>query len=83
MGYDLSDWIPCEVVECGKQAVDINHISPRGMGGSKSKDTIDNLMAMCRECHYVLADRKSTKEFLIKCHQRRMYERNVNSNRPS
>ena len=83
MGYDETDFIECEVVECHKKAVDIHHIENRKAGGSKDKDTIQNLMALCRECHYILGDRKSTKEFLIKCHQIRLNERNVNSNRPS
>jgi len=83
MGYDETDWIMCEVVDCGCRAVDIHHINARGMGGSESKDTIENLMALCRSCHIELGDRKSMKDYLIKCHQRRMYERNVNSNRPS
>ena len=50
MGYDETDWIPCEV--CGAKAVDIHHIEARGMGGSKTKDVIENLMALCRSCHY-------------------------------
>jgi len=33
------------------RAVDINHIDPRGMGGSKTKDYIENLMALSRENH--------------------------------
>jgi 5-methylcytosine-specific restriction endonuclease McrA len=31
--------------------LDVYHISTRGMGGSPSKDTGDNLEALCRECH--------------------------------
>jgi len=46
MGYDTSDFIPCEV--CGAEGVDVHHIIFRSHGGS---DTIDNLMALCRECH--------------------------------
>lgn len=49
MGYDTSDFVPCEI--CGAEAVDIHHIEPRGMGGSRDADRIDNLMALCRECH--------------------------------
>lgn len=45
--YDII--LPCEI--CGKEAVDIHHISPRGMGGSKNKDDIENLMALCRSHH--------------------------------
>ena len=66
-GYDISSWIPCEV--CGKQAVDINHIVPRGMGGTKKADEIKNLMAVCRKCHLDYADRKMYKDFLINKHQ--------------
>mgnify|MGYP003954049663 CR=1 FL=1 len=47
--YVLDDFIGCEV--CGAKAVDIHHIEPKGMGGSKTKDFIANLMALCRSCH--------------------------------
>ena len=47
--YALDDLIPCTV--CGRQAVDIHHIERRGIGGSKNKDYIENLAALCRECH--------------------------------
>ena len=41
-----------QCVMCGKwNAVDIHHISSRGMGGSKCKDIIENLAALCRMCH--------------------------------
>ena len=37
---------------CGSwNATDIHHISPKGMGGSKCKDLIENLTALCRMCH--------------------------------
>jgi hypothetical protein len=39
----------CEV--CGRVASDTHHIQDRGMGGSKNKDYIENLIALCRECH--------------------------------
>lgn len=47
--YGIDDFIPCEV--CKTRAVDIHHIEPRGMGGSKLKDFIANLVALCRACH--------------------------------
>ena len=47
--YVIDDFIGCEV--CGVKAVDIHHIEPKGMGGSKSKDFIANLVALCRVCH--------------------------------
>lgn len=49
-GYDVSDFISCEC-GCGNRAVDIHHIESRGMGGGQSADTIDNLIALSRECH--------------------------------
>ena len=48
-GYGEGDYILCE--SCGGQATDIHHIENRGMGGSKTKDTPENLMALCRICH--------------------------------
>lgn len=64
--YDESDFIMCEV--CGAQAVDIHHIDARGMGGSKTKDVIENLMALCRLCHEGYGDKKQHKEMLREKH---------------
>jgi 5-methylcytosine-specific restriction endonuclease McrA len=69
-GYDTNSWIGCEV--CGSTAVDIHHIESRGMGGSKTADTIDNLMALCRECHVEFGDKKHYKELLVATHAMRM-----------
>lgn len=67
-GYDISDFIVCEI--CGAKAVDIHHIDARGMGGS-NKDNINNLMALCRECHVYYGDKKEFKDYLknIKKHR--------------
>lgn len=48
-GFSKEDFIPCEL--CGATAVDIDHIEPKGMGGSKLMDMPDNLQALCRPCH--------------------------------
>ena len=69
-GYDISDFIPCEV--CGKTAVDIHHIEARGIGGSKEADSIDNLMALCREDHIKYGDKKQYKQFLKNKHQEKL-----------
>ena len=69
-GYDISDFIPCEV--CGKTAVDIHHIEARGIGGSKDADSIDNLMALCREDHLKYGDKKQYKEFLKDKHAEKL-----------
>jgi hypothetical protein len=65
-GFDESDFIPCEI--CGCLAVDIHHIDARGMGGTKKADTIDNLMALCREHHMEFGDKKQHKEYLKNTH---------------
>lgn len=56
----------CEV--CGSPAVDIHHIKSRGMGGSQTKDDINNLMAVCRACHILYGDVPSKVNFLIQIH---------------
>ncbi len=65
-GYDQSDFIPCEV--CGDKAVDIHHIECRGMGGSKEVENIDNLQALCRDCHVKYGDKKQFKDYLKEVH---------------
>jgi len=65
-GYDESDFINCEL--CSSKAVDIHHINARGMAGSKNKDTIDNLMAVCRICHIKFGDKKMYIDFLKEKH---------------
>lgn len=69
-GYGVDSFIPCEL--CGKQAVDIHHIDARGMGGSKEKDNIENLQAVCRECHIEYGDKKQFKDFLKRVHNRKI-----------
>jgi hypothetical protein len=55
-GYGEQDFMACEV--CGSKAVDVHHIHGRGKG----KDTIQNLMALCRLCH--LKAHGGTKTYL-------------------
>lgn len=71
-GYDETDFIPCEV--CGAPSVDIHHANARGMGGNPKgdKDTIENLMACCRQCHIKYGDKKQYKDFLKEIHQKKM-----------
>jgi 5-methylcytosine-specific restriction endonuclease McrA len=71
--YDTDDFIPCEV--CGRKAVDIHHIECRGMGGSKTKDTIENLQALCRSCHLEYGDKKQHKEMLKERHKQILDEK--------
>ena len=73
MGYDITDFIPCEV--CSSKAVDIHHIEARGMGGTKMADTLENLMALCRQCHFQYGDIKLYKEWLQEIHEKKLFNR--------
>lgn len=73
-GIDEEDpFIPCEI--CGQRAVDIHHIESRGMGGSKKKDDITNLMALCRNCHIQYGDIQELVETLQELHNKVLEKR--------
>ena len=73
-GYvaDPGSYIPCEI--CQSPAKDINHIDARGMGGRPKNDldVIENLMAVCRECHVEYGDIKELKDKLKEIHMKFM-----------
>ena len=71
--YFGDEFIPCEM--CGKKAVDIHHIEPRQAGGSKVKDTIENLMAVCRKCHIKYGDKEQYKNLLHERHKQKIESR--------
>ncbi len=48
-GYGPDDFMPCEM--CNTKAVDVHHVEPKGMGGNKTRDNIENLIGVCRKCH--------------------------------
>tara|TARA_R100000458_G_C8164403_1_gene167243 strand:+ start:458 stop:679 length:222 start_codon:yes stop_codon:yes gene_type:complete len=64
--FCLDDFIGCEV--CFSRAVDIHHIDPRGLGGSKTKDFIANLVALCRSCHIKAESDKKFNEKVKQIH---------------
>jgi hypothetical protein len=49
---EKGDYIGSEIT--GAPAQDIHHINARGMGGSKDKDYIENLMALTRKEHDIV-----------------------------
>jgi hypothetical protein len=65
-GYHTTSWIPCEI--CGNAGNDIHHVECRGMGGTKKKDVIENLMCLCRGHHIAYGDKKQHKEMLKEVH---------------
>tara|TARA_R110002020_G_scaffold113252_7_gene260601 strand:+ start:739 stop:999 length:261 start_codon:yes stop_codon:yes gene_type:complete len=66
-GHGDQSFVPCEY--CGRQAVDVHHLEPRGMGGSKTKDYIENLMGLCRECHNKAEAEPKFNDLLKKVHK--------------
>ena len=69
-GYGIEDFIPSEI--SGNQAVAIHHIDCRGMGGSKTKDIIENLMALTFKEHEKYGDKVQYFEFLQHIHNKFM-----------
>ena len=74
LGKYKEDPTNCEV--CGHKAVDIHHIEARGMGGTtdKSKNSIFNLMALCRNCHEKYGDKTHYKKELKLIHFRHLIQ---------
>jgi len=54
----------CWIDGCCRYGVDVHHVENKGMGGSKTKDSIDNLILLCREHHNDAHNEKITKQQL-------------------
>lgn len=68
-----SGYYDCEI--CNRPATEIHHIKRRSEFGSKTKDEqdkIENLIALCRQCHEKAHANIYTKEFLKEVHEKRM-----------
>jgi len=70
-GYGMDDVILCEICNC--VATDVHHIERCGMGGGhKMLDEINNIMALCRDCHEEFGDKREHKKMLRDAHKRVM-----------
>ena len=70
-GFGIDDVVPCE--NCGKRAQDIHHVHGRGKG----KDVIENLMALCRDCHKAAHGEANTylhPDIMQKIHDEYLYD---------
>ena len=65
--YGIDDFIKCEV--CAAKSSDIHHIIYKSQGGSND---IENLIALCRDCHNAAHDCKITKDYLFDIHKKFM-----------
>lgn len=67
------EFIACEC-GCGSKITDIHHIFNKGMGGSKDKDSIENLMGLARACHTKYGDKEEFYLSLLQAHEKRIKE---------
>jgi len=74
-GFDISDWIPCEVCQ-KRQATEIHHIEGR-LGELLTK--IENLVAICRLCHEKYGQKTKYLKFLQDIHNKYMKEHGKDS----
>lgn len=52
----------------------VHHIYARGMGGSKLRDNIENLMCLRQDVHEIVGDKSAFRELLIDAHKLYMQE---------
>ena len=63
-GYVKDNTILCEV--CNDVAVDVHHIKYKARGGT---DEIENLIALCRNCHNKAHNEELTEKQLFRIHE--------------
>jgi hypothetical protein len=67
LGYDVGDCIVSEI--SGRPVADINHLDPRGMGGSEEKDFIENLMGLTRDEHNLFEENPELAPLFVEAHR--------------
>lgn len=60
LGYDIADFMPCEIT--GQKGVDVHHIVNR-------ENRIENLMLLTREVHQKEGEIKSRMVYLLETHR--------------
>lgn len=56
----------CELT--GAPHCQVHHLKCRGMGGSKKRDFIENLMGLCQDAHDFYGDKKQFTQWLTDFH---------------
>jgi 5-methylcytosine-specific restriction endonuclease McrA len=68
-GYSPGDFIPCE--SCGGPSVEIHHLEPKSIAKGK-ENLIDNLAAVCRQCHDLCHSSREFNEGLKLKHRKNL-----------
>ena len=57
----------------------VHHIQARGIGGDPNgkRDTIENLMGLCAQCHDWWGDRKKMRYYLYESHRQALVSKEV------
>jgi len=72
-GYMPGDFIACEC--CNAPAVDLHHVIYRSHFGKKEQekcDSVENIIALCRDCHNKAHDEIFSKENLQEIHNKNL-----------
>lgn len=79
LGIPLSDDCKAERISelGGGVGTDLHHIERRGMGGSKSLDRIENIIALTNSQHRKYGDKKQYKRMLFVAHRDFLISRGV------
>jgi 5-methylcytosine-specific restriction endonuclease McrA len=71
IGAGEQDVIICE--SCRRtRAVDVHHVQPKGVGGRKGAEVLENLIGLCRLCHNKAHSSQIAQETLQKIVDRRI-----------
>lgn len=66
-GLSEGDYIYSEI--SGQPAIDVHHLNARKIGGSKTKDYIENLIALTREEHMLCENNPRINEIAKEIHR--------------
>jgi len=72
-GYSGFEYMPCEIPNCNRRAVDVCHIWAKSIKDELRND-IKNLMGKCREHHIEFGDKKDKRDWLQEVHNKFMTE---------
>lgn len=64
--YERDQWC---ILCGGSEGLTIAHVKNKGMGGTKRKDSADNLVCLCLECHNKMDNGANGKPLRERCEQ--------------